>query len=257
MSFNLLAISVGNTRTRLGSFVDGQLAGSLAITHSDPEEFVAAVVEAHAPLSGRSDTVAVFGSVQPKITERLRRVITEHTKLDLYRVEEDLPIPIGRHLDSEALVGDDRLLNAAAAYANLKQSCIIVDAGTAVTIDLVDGQGTFHGGAILPGAQMMLDAMAGNAAQLPDLEVTKPDEPVGHNTNQAMFSGVFHGLRGAVRELAEQYAQTIGHFPMIVATGGNADLLFGGYELVERIIPDLTLMGLAVILQASRSAADG
>ncbi|MCC5829895.1 MAG: type III pantothenate kinase [Phycisphaeraceae bacterium] len=257
MTFNLLAFSIGNTRTRMGTFVDGKLAGSLAISHADPDEFAAAVAEAHAPLSGRSDAVAVFGSVQPRITERLRRIVPEHTGLELLRVEEDLPIPIGRKLDREALVGDDRLLNAAAAYHTLKQSCIVVDAGTAMTVDLIDGEGTFHGGAILPGAQMMLDALGRQAAQLPDLEIARPDEAVGHNTNEAMLTGVFHALRGAVRELSEQYAEAAGHFPMIIATGGNADLLFSGWELVERIVPDLTLLGVAVTFQVSRSAADG
>jgi pantothenate kinase type III len=68
-----------------------------------------------------------------------------------------------------------------------------------------------------------------------------------------MLSAVFYGLRGMVRELVEQYAQAAGAFPMVVATGGNADVLFQGFELVERIVPDLALLGLAATLQAEEN----
>jgi type III pantothenate kinase len=149
-------------------------------------------------------------------------------------------------LDPEAIVGEDRLLSAAAAYDVLKQACVVVDAGTAVTIDFVDGAGTFHGGAILPGAQVMLDSLHERTAQLPEIVFTKPKEPIGHNTEQAMLTAVFYGVRGAVRELVEQYAQVLGSFPIVVATGGDAEMLFGDYELVERIVPDLGLMGIAL-----------
>ena len=231
MSFNLLAISSGNTRTRFGSFVDGKLTGSVAISHDDTIDLAAAVDEAYAPLACHNDMAVLIASVNPKVTERLMRTVPRQTGRTVWRVEEDLPIPIGRQLDREAIVGEDRLLNAAAAYDVLKQACIVVDAGTAITIDLVDGAGTFHGGAIMPGAQMMLDAMHQHTAQLPQLEMTPPAEPVGHNTAQAMFSGVFHGIRGMVRELVELYAEAAGAFPMVIGTGGNANLLFKDWPL--------------------------
>jgi len=251
MTFNMLAISAGNTRTRLGSFVDGKLAGSLAISHADPEELTAAVDEAFAPLHGRDDTQLLLASVNPAVTERISRIAPERTKLTLLRVERDLPIPIGRQLDREALTGEDRLLNAAAAYDTVKQTCVVVDAGTAITIDFVDGAGTFHGGAIAPGAQAMLKAMTEHAAQLPEVEFEAPKGPVGHNTTAAMLSGVFFGIRGMVRELVEQYAEVAGTYPMVIATGGNAPLIFKDFELVERIVPELTLMGMAATLRAA------
>lgn len=251
MTFNMLAISAGNTRTRLGSFVDGKLAGSLAISHDDPQELTAAVDEAFAPLHGRSDAQLLVASVNPAVTERITRIAPDRTKLKLLRVEQDLPIPIGRQLDREALTGEDRLLNAAGAYDTLKQACVVIDVGTAMTIDYIDGAGTFHGGAIAPGAQMMLKAMAEQTAQLPEVEFAAPREAVGHNTTEAMLSGVFFGIRGMVRELVEQYAEAAGNYPMVIATGGNASLLFKDFELVERIVPDLTLMGMAATLRSA------
>ncbi len=251
MGLNLLAISAGNTRTCFGSFLDGRLTGCVAISNGDVDNFRAAIEEAYAPLSSLDSTLVLFGSVQPRITERIRKYVPQITGRKVLRVEEDVPIPIGRQLDPEAMVGDDRLLNAAAAYDTLKQACIVVDAGTAVTVDFIDGAGTFHGGAIAPGAQMMLDAMTHRAAQLPEIELAVPVEPIGHNTQQAMLAGVYYGIRGMVRELVERYAEIAGAFPTVVATGGNADLLLGGLDIVERFVPDLTLLGLAVTIKRS------
>ena len=151
----------------------------------------------------------------------------------------------------------DRLLNAAAAFDVLKQACVVVDAGTALTVDFVDGAGTFHGGAISPGGQLMLDSLHQRTALLPEVKFAKPDEAVGHNTTEAMLAGAFHGLRGTVRELVELFAEHAGTFPMVIATGGDAPLLFADYPLIDRVVPDLTLMGLAVALRKQHERGGG
>lgn len=98
----------------------------------------------------------------------------------------------------------------------------------------------------------MMDALNQRTAQLPEVEFDKPAQAIGHNTSEAMKAGVYFGLRGMVRELVEQYAEVVGQFPLVVATGGDAPLLFQDYELVDRVVPDLTLMGLAVTLRVAR-----
>jgi len=250
-ALNLLAISIGNSRTRLGTFLDGKLIESQAIDNSNGAAFAGAIDEAFAPLRSHDDTAILLASVNPAMEEGIRSHLGKQTNKPVWRVDKDLPIPVGRQLDPETLVGDDRLLNAAAAYDTLKQACIIVDAGTAMTVDLVDGAGTFHGGAICPGAQMMLNALHGRAAQLPELELTPPRGAIGHSTTEAMLSGIFHGVRGMVRELTEQFAEQIGTYPTVIATGGDADLVFGHYELVDRVVPELTMMGMLVTLRTS------
>lgn len=252
---NLLAVSVGNTRTRVGSFVEGKLTQTATFENARRERIAEAIDEAYAPLRDREDAGVLLSSVNPAVAEPIQQAITEHLRQSVQRAERDLPIPVGRQLDPEAMVGEDRLLNAAAAYDVLKQACVVVDAGTAITVDFVDGAGTFHGGAIAPGAQLMLDAMHQRTAQLPEIEFDKPAQAIGHNTSEAMRSGVFHGMRGMVRELVEQYAEAVGQFPLVVATGGDAPLLFQDYELIDRVVPDLTLMGLAVTMRVARESA--
>lgn len=249
MSHQLLAVSIGNTRTRIGAFVQGKLSVSLTIDNASLDQMLEAKLqEAFAAIADQTPIHAMLASVNPPLTEKVRAAMASLVDGDVLMVEQDLNAAIGRQLDRETLVGQDRLLNAAAAYDVLKQACVVVDAGTAMTVDFIDGAGTFHGGAILPGAQMMLDAMHQSTAQLPAITLEKPLEPIGHNTQQAMRAGVYFGLRGAVRELVEQYAQAAGTFPMVIATGGAATLLFDQFDLVDRLVPDLTLLGMGATL---------
>jgi len=257
MNINCLAISIGNTRTRLGAFVDGKLHDREFLTNDSMSALNVVLEQAWAPLRDKPGAEVVLASVNPSLTDTVFKAVAQKLGKPPKRIERELKVPIGRQLDRESIVGEDRLLNAAAAYDTLKQACVVVDAGTALTVDFVDGAGTFHGGAIAPGARMMLAAMHRGAAQLPEVELAKPEEPIGHSTAEAMRSGVFYGMRGVVRELTEKYAEVAGSFPLVVATGGDAELLFSEYELVDRVVPDLTLIGIAVTLQSARNNDDG
>jgi len=251
---NLLAIGVGNSRTRIGGFEDGQLVANHSFSNRQPEVLPEEIERAWRQLRQREGACVLLASSNPPFAQKLVDALGGRLESRILRVEKDLPIPIGRQLDREAIVGEDRLLNAAAAYDVLKQACVVVDAGTAITIDFVDGAGTFHGGAIAPGAQLMLDSLASHTAQLPEIEFDTPVEPIGHNTGEAMRSGAFHGLRGLVREMVEKIAEHAGAFPLVVATGGNSEKLFRDWELVERVSPDLTLLGMAVTLRVALKA---
>jgi len=244
MKLNMLGVSVGNSRTRIGAFVDGELQECATFRNEREDALAEAVTHAYAPLRDREDVAVLLASVNDPAAKAIEQQITSTLGQSVRRVERDITIPIGRQLDPDAMVGDDRLLNAAAAFDILKQACVVVDAGTAITVDLIDGAGTFHGGAIAAGAQLQLDVLNKRTDMLPQIELARPDEPIGHNTAEAMKSGVYHGLRGMVRELVERFAEKVGAFPLLVATGGDGNLLFRDYELVDRVIPNLTMMGL-------------
>ena len=254
MSLNFIGISVGNTRTRIGIYEDGKLTSSQTHSNKLIDQLDVQVQISFEAIRAKEGSCVVLSSVNPAITERVKSEVIDRLETRVYRVEEDLNVPIGRQLDPETIVGEDRLLNAAAAYDVLKQACVVVDAGTALTIDFVDGAGTFHGGAIVPGAGLMLAALHEHTAALPEISFAVSDEPIGHSTAQAMRVGVYHGVRGVVRELVEQYAQVAGSFPIVVATGGDAQTLFEGFDLIDRIVPDLTLQGMALALRTAVSA---
>lgn len=249
----LLTVSVGNTRTRIGRFQGSDLEASTTLVNTDRPALEAAVREA---VQSAHDAPAVLATVNPAVSDPLHRVLTDATGGVVHRVERDLPIPIGRQLDREAITGEDRLLNAAAAFHVLQQACVVVDAGTAITVDFIDGAGTLHGGGIAPGGQMMLNALHGRTAMLPELEFGRPEEPIGHNTAEAMKSGCFYGLRGMVHELVEQIAESVGAFPLVVATGGDGALLFKNDDRVDRVVPELTLMGIELTWRTAVAAAE-
>ena len=245
----VLAISVGNSRVQLGSYVDERLIERRAIDCADDAAIGEAVEFLWGGLENGEDegeAVVMIASVNEEAGERIAALAGEKTGVGVIAMERDVQVPVGRRLDREAIVGQDRLLNAAAAFDRLKSACIVVDAGTAVTVDFVDGEGTFHGGAIMPGVKMGLRALQEWTSALPLVEAGEPQEAIGHSTSEAMRSGAYHGVRGAVRELVEKYAEVYGAYPKVIATGGDAEMLFSGYELIEVIVADLTLMGMVV-----------
>jgi type III pantothenate kinase len=181
-------------------------------------------------------------------------VLADQTSKQIWQIGEDVPVAIGQHLDPETITGVDRLLNAAAAWKMTKQACVVVDAGTCVTIDFVDGEGTFHGGAIAPGARMQLTAMHNGTMSLPEVDFQPPlKEAFGKNTAQAMLQGVFHGIQGMVRQLTEQYASRYGAYPLVIATGGDALALFEDDDLIEQIVPGLQMQGIAISVSHATS----
>lgn len=249
----LLAISVGNTRTGFGVFHDGELLETATHENGRHDRLTESLKHAMGALGPLDGAHLLMGSVNPEAETFATELVKRETGQVAMRVETDVNIPIGRQLDREAMVGEDRLLAAAAAFDVLKQACVVVDAGTAITVDFIDGAGTFHGGAIAPGGQLQLDSLTQRAANLPEVELAEPEEIIGHNTVEAMRLGVVVGARGMVRALVERYADHAGHFPTVIATGGDAHLLFREDELVDRVVPDLALRGLWVTL---RSALD-
>jgi len=246
MPGDLLAISVGNTRTHVGVFRADALAQERRVPNDRRDELNAALAELYGHLSEAVEPGVYLASVNDAVAGRLEAAVRDRLGVDVRRVERDVAIPIGRQTDVESITGEDRLLNAAAAYDTAKEAVIIVDAGTAVTVDFVDGAGTLHGGAILPGTRLMLDALHRETAQLPAIEFARPVEAIGHSTTEAMRTGVYHAIRGGVRDLIERFAEHYQAWPRAIATGGDAEILFAGYDLIEAIVPELTLRGMAV-----------
>ncbi len=252
---SLIAVNVGNSRVQLGQFVEGALKQVASFETDGVATVAERVVEWWQPIAGLPQAAVLVASVNDAVANRLAAMIDDQLSIDSYRVEEDVPVPIGRRLDPETITGVDRLLNAAAAYERIGHACIVIDVGTAITVDFVDGEGVFHGGAIVPGAAMQLRALHEHTEALPELKFTAPgDEAFGRSTAQAMINGVFHGIRGAIQRLVERYSESYGAFPQIVATGGDAKVLLEAEELVDNIVPDLTLMGIAT---AARRALTG
>jgi type III pantothenate kinase len=267
MDINLLVLSVGNSRLAIGTFVAGELTQTRRVALADKPDLAVVIGGAYEPLAGRSGLAlqkkngngaeasgrggaAVVGlSVNPEQAKSVQEAVDRATGQAVRWIGRDIELPITVLTDDPAKTGVDRVLNVAAAYEQLGKACVVVDAGTAITVDCCGEKGEFLGGAIAPGVAMMLDALHARTAGLPRVDFGKGDLPVdgiGSSTEGAIRSGVYHGIRGMVRELAEAYATQIGTWPEVIATGGDAALLFEGWELIHAIAPDLTLYGAAL-----------
>ncbi|MGH7176217.1 MAG: type III pantothenate kinase [Tepidisphaeraceae bacterium] len=245
MDVNLLALNLGNSRLSVGTFVSGELRGVERIEHAQRAEWPALIARAWKPLAGVSAAVA-GAEVNPELVSPLEQAVADATGLQIQWIGRDLELPLANLTRRPAQTGVDRLVNVTAAFEQMQKACVVVDAGTAITVDCCSDDGAFVGGAILPGLAMQLAALHERTSSLPLVAAEPPRGAIGDSTEQAILHGVFHGIRGAVKELAERYATELGAWPEIIATGGDAESLFGGWDLIHAIVPDLTLYGIAL-----------
>jgi len=146
-------------------------------------------------------------------------------------------------------LGADRALNAIAAHARYKGDLILIDFGTATTVDAVDFTGAYKGGIIAPGINLSLDALVGNTAKLPRIAIEKPrsDSVIGRNTEDQMLIGVFWGYIAMIEGLVARMKAEIGRPCKVVATGGLAVLFDDHTTLFDHVDSELTLEGLAIL----------
>lgn len=245
MDIDLLVISVGNTRAAVGLFRAAELTQTRRVPTGDEPAFRAAVAELWSQIGKTEDPGVVAASVRKSANDMVERVVREVCDARTEWVGLDVELPIDVLTDAPEKTGVDRVLNVAAAYEQMGKACVVVDAGTAVTVNLCDDQGNFLGGAIAPGVQAQLASLR-SAANLPTPTFAAPEGPFGKSTEQAILQGIYHGIRGMVKELLEAYATHLGNWPELIVTGGDADALFKDWELVHAASPDLALYGLAL-----------
>jgi type III pantothenate kinase len=158
-------------------------------------------------------------------------------------VGRDIPVPIPLDMDEPETVGIDRICAAAAAYTRTRAACVVVDFGTAATVNAVADNGVFIGGAILPGLGLAARSLNEHTAALPLVDMAGPVLPLGRDTQQAIRTGIVTGLRGAVRELVESMAESFGKWPKLLFTGGDSAQMGEVCDFVDAVVPDLGLLG--------------
>lgn len=246
MDIHLLAINVGNSRLAIGTFSAGELKHVVRLDNSQRSDWEGAIRHAWEQISQYPGAAVAGASVNPPLVELVEHAVMQATGLPIEWVGKQLDLPIKVLTDAPDQTGVDRVLNIAAAYQNMEKACVVVDAGTAMTIDCCNDAGEFIGGAIAPGAGLMLKSLHEYTAKLPEVMLEVPGVALGKSTTTAIQSGVYYGIRGMVKELVEAYATELGNWPDIIATGGDSPTLFEGWELVHAVAPDLTLYGIAL-----------
>jgi type III pantothenate kinase len=242
-----VVVDVGNTRIKWG-LCDPQ-RGTIESTVSLPEDpnvwwRQLLLWQITSPLTW------VLASVHPSRCERLQAWLEEHGhRVFLINRHDQLPLQVG--LEHPDKAGMDRLLDAVAAKSVLPagQGGVLIDAGSAVTVDWLDEQHIFRGGMIMPGMSLMAEALHNYTALLPRVEIALPlPELPGESTIPAMQLGIFLAVTGGIREAVRIYREKAAIPPKVFFTGGQCALLAHTMDLNfgcdVHIWPNMTLVGI-------------
>jgi len=241
-----ILIDIGNTTTRVATWQNSSVKTPLSVP-TNHHHGLGEAIRAHcdAMPKGRIGAV-VAGSVVFDALEKAKGYFRDEFDQNLLVVGETVPLPIEVAVTDASTLGVDRACAAAAAYEQLQTACAIVDFGSAVTVDLVDDDGTLLGGAILPGTAMQLHALHTGTSALPEVEAAFPELPYGRNTAEAIQVGVCRGIAGAARGLVEAYASHLNSWPHVVATGGDVQLLGPHCDFIDTLVDHLVLRGIGL-----------
>lgn len=219
-------------------------------------EAVAYAEQAWSALPGELSRAAVAASVVPATLDALRAPIKRRLETTVLVVGEDLHRPLVLAVEDPESVGADRICCAAAAYDKIRLACVTASFGTAVTVDCVNEEGVFMGGAILPGLDLQARALSDGTAALPSVTVQPTGKVYGTETTQAICNGIIYGAVGGLRELTERYATELKTWPQLIITGGNAELIRDNCNFVDHLVPDLCLQGIALAYRKHFAAFD-
>ncbi len=243
-----LAFDIGNSAVKGGAFLESQLQHTFRTAH-DAEAISAAI---DAAVERRTVAWAGITSVVPDSTRLVVQLLDERD-IAAVVVRHDMRLPFRLDYRTPETLGSDRLAAAAAAWllfgARRTRSVIALDAGTAVTCEVVDRHGVYLGGTIAPGPVLMQRALNRETAQLPEVPLELPASAVGRSTVEAIQSGTMYGFVESVGGLLRRIADEIGDEPYVVATGGWGTLLHDRIDAIDSIEPHLVLEGARRIVE--------
>jgi len=187
---------------------------------------------------------AVIASVVPAIDRSWDEAFGE-MGIPSRRIDASTPLPVTLDVDEPASVGADRIVNTLGTRFLYARDTVVVDLGTATTFDCITADGVFLGGVIAPGPRAGIDRMHELTSKLPTVEIRLPEKVIGRRTVTCLESGVFYsivdGIDGIVRRILEEWGP---EDPLVIATGGLAEVIAPHCRTVQKVDPYLTLHGL-------------
>lgn len=246
---SVLACDCGNSKIRIAAVEGKDVADAQTHRLGDLGDMGKSIAQIWEKLP--SPKCIVTSSVNSIALNALEAAASQATGEEVIVIGRDIPLPIetAPEITQPEKIGVDRLCCAVAAFDQLGVACVVGDFGSAATIDCINDEGVFMGGAILPGLSISAEALHEKTAQLPKIELTQPNGVFGCNTAQAINNGIVYGMRGALRALVESYATKLGAWPLIIITGGDAQLICpkpNECDIVQTIVEDLCLHGIAI-----------
>lgn len=248
----LLAIDVGNTNTVLGLFAGDQLVSSWRTKTDSRETADELALKFKAILSDAPEVTGIaLCSTVPAVLREMRTMLSNYYQdVPQVIVEPGIKTGVPVLTDNPKEVGADRIVNSLAAFTLYGGPAIVVDFGTSTNLDVISAKGEFLGGALAPGIEISIDALASRAAQLRKVELIAPRNVIGKNTVEALQSGAVYGFAGQVDGLVDRIVDELGTpVKAVIATGGLSAIVVPESETITNHEPDLTLIGLRLMFE--------
>ena len=249
----LLTADVGNTEIVLGVFDGPELrhtwrSSTRPERTSDELALLLSGFLEHREIDLRTDITGLcIASVVPDVTSQFREMASAYLKHEPVIVGPGMKTGVSVLTDNPREVGADRVVNTLAAFTMFGGPAVVVDFGTSTNFDVVSDKGEFLGGALAPGVEISIDALAARGARLFKVELARPRSVIGKSTSEALQSGLLYGFVGQVDGMVRRITAELGGRAVVVATGGLAPLILDESETLVHHEPDLTLVGLRLV----------
>ena len=255
----LLAVDCGNTNTVFSIWDGARFISNwrIATSHKRTADQYDVWLTTLLKLGSIENNIEemVISSTVPRVVFNLRVLGDKYFGTrPLVVGKSDCKLPVSVRVDEGTAVGPDRLVNTVAGFNLFGGDLIVVDFGTATTFDVVDTDGAYIGGVIAPGVNLSLEALHKDAAALPHVDISKPQNVIGTNTVACMQSGVFWGYVGLIREICVKIKSERNRPMKVISTGGMAPLFQQSVRLFDHFEEDLTMHGLTVIHQFNKES---
>lgn len=255
----ILVVDAGNTHVHLGLFTLGRLRATFRVS-TDPRRtedeyafLIRGILGEDTRLEG-----SILCSVVPPVTRTLATAIETAFHVEPIVLDARTETGIVNGYEHPQEVGMDRIANAVGGNYFHGAPVLVLDFGTAVTLDYLSepevagGRPVYRGGAILPGIRMSAESLARGTSKLPQVDLVQPSRVIGRTTAESIRSGLVHGFTGAVAGLVERARAEIGSAVKVVCTGGDAAWFKERMPTATEVVPDLTLYGLRQIYGINR-----
>ncbi len=253
----LLAIDLGNTNIVIGGIQNDEIMFKARIATDRLRTSDQYGVEIKNMLEAYGVQIqdiqdCIISSVVPPVFHSVRTGVIKIIGKQPMVVGPGLKTGLDIHVDVPSQVGSDRIVIAVAALAEYKAPLILMDLGTATTIEVVEPENKYIGGVIFPGVRISLDALTSRAAQLPGISLDKPKQVIGKNTVDCMRSGMLYGTAAMIDGLVERMEEELGHQATLIATGGMAQFITPLCRREIILDKELLLKGLNIIYKKNK-----
>ena len=253
----LLAIDIGNTNIVIGCIQNDEILFKARIATDrtrTSDQYGVEIKNMLEAFGVRREDISdcIISSVVPPVFNSVRTGVIKVIGRQPLVVGPGLKTGLNIHVDVPSQVGSDRIVIAVAALAEYKAPLILIDMGTATTVEVVEPENVYMGGVIFPGVKVSLDALTSRAAQLPGISLDNPGKVIGKNTVDCMRSGMMYGTAAMLDGLIDRIGEELGHSSTIIATGGLAQFITPLCRHEILLEKDLLLKGLNLIYKKNR-----